>query len=256
MAAITSAAVGVAASGYSIYQGESQKKKAKSELNSYERQELINAAEQIQISTVGSDLMREETQRTTANMVAALQGGGSRAIGAGLPQLQAGINQTNRQIQKDLDDQVIQREYAIANEEANIRGIKEQRDMQNIGALQSQYAAGDQNMWNGINGAIAGIGSLSGAIGGKIVDAPEDPGIAPSPQPRETVTSLSDSIAHPTFQSLAPLTNNSGHRIETSLSNSITPITGSYQPLGLGFQLPSIIPLFTEKSMYKGNNIV
>ncbi|WP_208103223.1 hypothetical protein [Myroides sp. LoEW2-1] len=221
MAAITSAAVGVAASGYSIYQGESQKKKAKSELNSYERQELINAAEQIQISTVGSDLMREETQRTTANMVAALQGGGSRAIGAGLPQLQAGINQTNRQIQKDLDDQVIQREYAIANEEANIRGIKEQRDMQNIGALQSQYAAGDQNMWNGINGAIAGIGSLSGAIG----DTSKS-----SPQPREN---------------------------QTSMANSLTPQGQTYNPFE-NITPPVFKPIdfTTQGNMYKGNNIV
>lgn len=165
MAAITSASIGLVAAGASIYQGEQQKKKAKAELNSYERQELINAAEQIQISTVGTDLMREETQRTTANMVDALQGGGSRTIGAGIPQLQAGINQTNRQIQKDLDDQVIRREYAIAEEEGNIRGIKEHRDAQNINAISSQYAAGDQNMWNGVSGAIAATGSLGRAIG-------------------------------------------------------------------------------------------
>ncbi|MDR2223568.1 MAG: hypothetical protein LBE34_12690 [Flavobacteriaceae bacterium] len=163
-AAITSAAIGVAAAGYSIYQGEEQKKKSKQELNGYDRQALSNAAERIQISTVGTDLMLEESQRTVANVVDALQGGGSRVLGAGIPQLQAGINKTNRQIQKDLDDQVIQREYAIAQEEGRLTNIREQRDMQNIGALQSQHAAGDQNMWNGINAAIAATGSLGRAI--------------------------------------------------------------------------------------------
>lgn len=165
MAAITSAAIGVAAAGYSIYQGAEQKKKAEQALNAYERQELHNAAEQIQISTRGTDLMREESQRTVANVVDALQGGGGRMLGAAIPQLQAGINQTNRQIQVDLDNQVRQREYAIAQEESRLSGVREQRDFQNINAISSQYAAGDQNMWNGINGAIAATGSLGRAIG-------------------------------------------------------------------------------------------
>lgn len=163
-AAITSAAIGVAAAGASIYQGAQQKKKASQALNEYERQDLVNAAEQIEISTIGSDLMREESQRTTATMVDALQGGGGRLLGASLPQLQAGINQTNRQIQKDLDDQVINREYAIAQEESRLQNIRENRDVQNIGALSSQYSAGDQNMWNGINGAIAATGSIGTTI--------------------------------------------------------------------------------------------
>lgn len=91
MAAITSASIGLAAAGTSIYQGEQQKKKAKAELNAYERQELNNSFENVGISTVGTDLMREEAQRTTANIVDALQGGGSRGL-ALLPAVQANTN--------------------------------------------------------------------------------------------------------------------------------------------------------------------
>lgn len=43
MAAITSASIGLVAAGASIYAGEQQKKKAKSELNGFERQDLNNA---------------------------------------------------------------------------------------------------------------------------------------------------------------------------------------------------------------------
>lgn len=216
MAAITSAAIGVAAAGYSIYQGEEQKKKAKAELNAYERQELNNAFEDVGISTVGTDLMREETQRTTANIVNALQGGGSRGL-ALLPAVQASTNNVNRQIQKDIDDQIIQREYAIAGEDSRIMGIKEQRDNQNIAALGSQYMAGEQNTWNGINGAIAAAGSLGSAIGSKSTSLP---------QTRET---------------------------QTSLSGSITP-QGRYDPFfNTSFQPSPIPPFTTEKNM---NNIV
>lgn len=162
-AAIIGAAASTSAAGYSVYQGEQQKKKAKAELNSYERQGLENAFEEVGISTVGTDLMREEAQRTTANIVDALQGGGSRSL-ALLPAVQANTNQVNRQIQKDIDDQVIQREYAIAGEDSRIMGIKEQRDNQNIAALGSQYMAGEQNTWNGINGAIAAISYSTNTI--------------------------------------------------------------------------------------------
>jgi hypothetical protein len=221
-AAITSAAIGVAAAGASIYQGAQQKKKAQAELNSYERQELVNAAEQIEISTRGTDLMREESQRTVANIVDALQGGGGRMLAANLGQVQAGINQTNRQIQVDLDDQINRREYAIADEEARIRGIREERDTQNIGALQSQYAAGDQNMWNGINGAIAATGSLGRAIG-------DTPKIQTQSQQRE---------------------------VQTSLSNSLTPQGKTYNPFE-GIVPPSFTPRdFTEKNMHKTNDLI
>lgn len=73
--------------------------------------------EGVGISTVGTDMMREEAQQTTANIVDALQGGGSRGL-ALLPAVQANTNQVNRPIQKDLDDQIIQRKYAIAGEDS------------------------------------------------------------------------------------------------------------------------------------------
>lgn len=227
-AAITGAALGVAAAGASIYQGAEQKKKAKAELNAYERQELNNAFENIEISTVGTDLMREEAQRTTANIVDALQGGGSRGL-ALLPAVQANTNQVNRQIQKDIDDQIIQRDYAIAGEDSRIMGIKEQRDNQNIAALGSQYMAGEQNMMNGINGAIAGVGYLGRTIQDEI----------DKDKPRQPQTSLSGSIKHPGFQSLT----------------IPTPSQGGFNPLfNAGFQLSPIPKFTTENNMnYKIN---
>lgn len=214
MAAITSASLGVAAAGYSIYEGEQKKKRAKDELNNYERQDLVNAYENIEISTIGSDLQREETQRTVATIVDSLQGGGSRAITSSLPQIQAGVNQSNRQIQKDLDDQVKQREYAISGEDSRIMGIKEHRDSQNIQALSSQYDAGNQNVWNGVNGAIAATGSLGRTLSGD-----------------------------------ASTTSTRGPQ-SASLSNSITP--APYNPFDSipQFSIPTVKTLFTENNMY------
>lgn len=253
-AAITGAALGVAAAGASIYQGEQQKKKAKAELNAYERQELNNAFENVEISTVGTDLMREEAQRTTANIVDALQGGGSRGL-ALLPAVQANTNQVNRQIQKDIDDQIIQRDYAIAGEDSRIMGIKEQRDNQNIAALGSQYMAGEQNMWNGINGAVVAAGSLGNAVGLKSASTQTSTNEASVPQSRNNM-SLAGSLSHPAFQSLDPMTNSSGRRMETSLAVP-TPslLQDGFNPLfNAGFQLSPIPKFTTENNMnYKIN---
>ncbi|WP_430611506.1 hypothetical protein [Flavobacterium sp. JP2137] len=165
MAAITSVALGVAAAGYSIYEGQEKKKKANTELNNYERQALDNAFEDIQISTIGSDILREESSRNSANIVEAVQGSGARGIGATLPKLQMETNAVNRQIQKDLDDQVTKREYAIAGDETRIRDIREDRDNQNINALSSQVQAGEDMKWNGIMGGMSGLASMGRTIG-------------------------------------------------------------------------------------------
>lgn len=157
MAAITTTAIGVGISGYMAYQGEQDKKKAQAELNSYERQDLNNAFENVKISTIGSDLLREESQRTSANLVEASRNAGIRGILGGIPKIQEFTNNINREGQKILDDQVLKREYAIAGDDVKLRGEKEDRDISNISALSSQVQKGEADMWNGIGGVSKGI---------------------------------------------------------------------------------------------------
>lgn len=165
MAAITTAAIGLAASGYQVYSSEKKKKQAQNELNNYERQELTNAFENVKISTMGSDLLKEENARNTANLVDATRIAGDRTIIGGIPRIVASSNEVSREAAKMLDDQVKQKEYAIAGDKTRIQGITENRDISNISALSSQVDAANQDKWNGINGAISSIYSLGNAIG-------------------------------------------------------------------------------------------
>lgn len=156
-AAITTAAIGVGISGYMAYNSAQEKKKAKRALDNYDRQELKNPYENVQISTEGSDLMREESGRTSANLVEAAQGSGVRGVMGAIPKIQAYTNLENRDAQKYLDDQVQKREYAIAGDETNLRAVKENRDNANISALSSQIDKADQDMWNGISGMATSV---------------------------------------------------------------------------------------------------
>lgn len=174
MAAITTAAIGVGIAGYQVAKGVKDAKDAKRALSQYERQELDNAYKDIQISTFGEELLREENARTSAGLTDAARNGGSRSIIGAIPKVVGATNEINQQAAKLIDGQVIDREYAIAQENARIKGITERRDEQNIGALGSQVMAGEQNTWSGMMGVASGLGNLSRVI--KAEDDGDDDG--------------------------------------------------------------------------------
>jgi len=153
MAAITTSAIGLASSGFQAWQGAEQKRKAQKALQDYDRQDLdeSNPYENIAISTVGSDIMREEAQRTTANTIDALQNMGSRGA-AMLPQVVANNTRANEESRNYLDDQINKRSYAIAGDQTAIRSMKEERENADLAGLGQQMQAGRQDMWSGIRG--------------------------------------------------------------------------------------------------------
>lgn len=169
-AAITGAAISAGVAGYQIYQGEQAKKRAKADMNEYERADLENAFENLQISTVGSDLMREELNRNSASFVDALQQGGSRMVTAGLPRVQSGLISSANEARNYLDNQVLTRDKLIAGDNVNLRGVREQRDNANLSAISSEYHAGRQDSWSG----MLGLASSAMAAGRAIEDDLDD----------------------------------------------------------------------------------
>ena len=161
------AATGALASGIQAISGAKQRRDAKNALENYERQNLENVAEGLQVSTLGSDLQREEQARLAASQVGALQGAGVRGLVGGLGRVEAGNQMTNREIGANLDAQQKQIDQMYAQDQANIRGMQEQREVGDISALSSQYEAGNAMMWQGIGGiAQSGMSALSGGLGG------------------------------------------------------------------------------------------
>lgn len=159
--AIAMAGVGLLGSGYQAIKGAKDARDAKNALDNYQRQEFNNIAEGLQVSTLGADLQREEQARLASSQVDALQGMGARGVIGGLGRVEAGNQMVNRQIAADLDAQQKQIDQIRAQDEANIRSMQEQREMQDIAGLSSQYNAGNQMMWQGIGGiAQTGISAL------------------------------------------------------------------------------------------------
>tara|TARA_R110002110_G_C13408143_1_gene713373 strand:- start:1205 stop:1732 length:528 start_codon:yes stop_codon:yes gene_type:complete len=166
MAAITGtviAGISTATAIASTVDGISKSNKAEKALDNLQTPEYDNPNREIKVSTAGSDLIKEEGQRTTANILNGMQGGSARTMLSGLPQLASFTNDINQKAALNIDSQMEKREYAIAGYEERLNGIEENRYQGEIAGLGAMYNSGQHQMWNGIKGTISGAGSSARA---------------------------------------------------------------------------------------------
>jgi hypothetical protein len=156
-------------SAYQAYSGAKQAEESKKALENLPVQELKNPYENLQVSTMGADLRQQEQQRTEAAQIEALQGAGVRGVVGGLGRVEAGTQAVAQQTGAELDAQRKAIDQAIAGDETNIRAMEEQRKNANIAALSSQFSAGQQQQWQGLQGmaqsasaAASGYSQLTG----------------------------------------------------------------------------------------------
>ena len=155
MAAVTTTALGLGMSAYQAYQGNKDAKSAQDAIDSYDRQDLKdnNPYKAVQINTVGSDAMREENQRTSANTVDALRNMGVRGASM-IPSVVASNNNANKETRSYLDNQIRERDYAIAGDDVNTRGMMENRENADLAGLGNALNVGNQNAWSGYRGMM------------------------------------------------------------------------------------------------------
>jgi len=139
-------------SGVEIASSAKQKRRAQKELDNLKVPELDNVFKDIKISTLGSDLLKEEGQRTSADLVDAVRSGGVRSVMGGIPQIVSANNTVNNQAALLLDNQATKRDYAIAKDDSRIQGVKENRYQGELQGLGNMLNVANQNMWNGVDG--------------------------------------------------------------------------------------------------------
>ena len=164
--AALSAGTGLA--GY-LSQGK-QARKYQEQIQNYERQKLVNPFAGLQVSTLGADRQREDLNRTmtTYGNLASLSG--TRGIASLLPNLTQTQNDQTAKIAANLDEQEKQRQQLIAQGDAQVQAMtenREQNDLLGLGnALQTARANQSQSM-----GMIAqGLGTLGYAAANGVFD--------------------------------------------------------------------------------------
>lgn len=167
MGGVASGVLGGIGSVYQAVQGAKERREAQDALNHYKRQELTNVADGLQVSTLGSDLQREEQARLASGQVEALQEGGARTIVGGLGRVEANNQKVMRETGADLDMQQKNIDMLGAEDQARIRAMQENREQNDINALSSQLQSGKQDMYSGIGSGIQSVGMLGNAFGNR-----------------------------------------------------------------------------------------
>ncbi|WP_298774325.1 hypothetical protein [uncultured Empedobacter sp.] len=168
MGVITSAAIGAVGVGMSVAKTISENNKRKEYekgINNYDRQELKNPYDNLQVSRKGTDLALQENARNSANMVEAMQGGGINGLGM-LSQIQSNTNDLNQQVAANLDQQYIDNENKKAQGEAMVMQMQELREEGDLAGLGNAMATAQNNsnqaLSSAINGAMTTVASVAG----------------------------------------------------------------------------------------------
>jgi hypothetical protein len=157
-------ALGAVTGAISMFTEAKNKKKIAKEIGNLKENPLDNIADGMQVSTLGSDLQKQEQAKLAATQTSALQDGGTRPLLAGLGAVTAGNQNVNAQIAANLDDKKNQIVQVRAQDKANIRATKEQRQANKLAALGSQYNASSQNATQGMANIIQGVGMAGNAF--------------------------------------------------------------------------------------------
>lgn len=189
-------AAGVLSGGISALGAGKQKKRIAREIANQKEVPLTNVADSMQVSTLGSDLQKEEAARLAATQTSALQEGGTRALLGGLGRVTANNQDVNAKIAADLDAQQTNINNLKAQDEGRIQSVKEQRAQAKLAALSSQYNAASQAQSQGLGNIIQGAGMAAGAYANRTPTAKA---------PREQVTSVNQITPSGLTTSPAPL---------------------------------------------------
>lgn len=169
IAGISVAALGSAAQ---IMSGAKRAKQAKQALRNFQRQELKNVTKGMRVSTMGAELQTREAQRRFATSVDALRSGGVRGLVGGMGQVEQQQQMQQQQIAAGLDQQQVSIDRMAAQDEANMRQMREQRDNQAIQGMGAELAAGRAQVSAGIQGiAQAGVSMATMGMASKAGEA-------------------------------------------------------------------------------------
>lgn len=176
--ATATAIVGVGVSVYKTIDEAKKKKAAAQALAALEQPELKNSAENLQVSTLGSDLQKEENARLASTQTEALRESGTRGVIGGSGLIEANNQKLNRDLASGLDEQQKDIDKMKATDDLNMRKVAEDRHNANVSALSSQYNAAAQAQNTAMGNAITSAGTAAKAYSNRGVDPNTTTGIS------------------------------------------------------------------------------
>ena len=153
-------AAGLGLSAYRMIKEEKKAKQAAKAISEYQRQNLVNTGEGLQVSTAGADLRKEQQARLNESYLQSLREGGTRALLGGIGRVQTNTQDLNKEIGVNLDEQQKQIDMYKAQEEQNIRNMQENREQQDLAGLGSQYNASKEGSAQALGSGLQSLAML------------------------------------------------------------------------------------------------
>lgn len=169
--AAISAVSGLASTGVGLYQSiqeGNRRKQMEDYLANYQRQELANPMEGLQVSTLGADRQREDLARSLSTVANQAAQGGSRAVASITPQATQQLMDNEAKIMADLDQQYRQNQQLIAQGAAQVQAMQENREQNDLLGIGNAMNVASQNQNSAMTQAAQGLMGLGlmGASGG------------------------------------------------------------------------------------------
>ena len=142
--------------------GFSKKKAAEERMRKLEAAPLpLNAYEALQLPTEGTKQRTEALERQRMDTTATLQQAGTRAMGQSLGKLNEQSIEGMRKIGIDTDEAIFKKDQMIADEQANIYDVQEQRLSGAMASASADIASGTEALYGGMSD-IANVGLAIG----------------------------------------------------------------------------------------------
>jgi len=142
--------------------GFSKKKAAEERMRKLEAAPLpLNAYEALQLPTEGTKQRTEALERQRMDTTATLQQAGTRAMGQSLGKLNEQSIEGMRKIGIDTDEAMFKKDTMIADEQANIYDVQEQRLSGAMASTSADIASGTEALYGGMSD-IANVGLAIG----------------------------------------------------------------------------------------------
>lgn len=163
IAAVAIAAVGLGLSVYQTVDAKKRQKEAEQAAQEFERQQLKNPFENLQVSTLGSDLQQQNLNNQVTTATDVLRSGGARAVLGGLPSIYDNVIQANQQIAAGLDQQYNQNQKSAAEGAMAIQNLQEQRDMEDLLGIGNAINTARQEYNQGLTSIVQSGAALAQA---------------------------------------------------------------------------------------------
>lgn len=146
-------------------EGKRMARLAQQKIDDFEWDELTNPYANMQVSTAGADIQKEEVARNAATATQAMRGAGARGV-ANIGKVQAQANQVNREIAADVDRQVKDINRMKAQDEVNLRGMRETRQANELAGYGKMLDVGRSMKYQGIGDIASGFSAMGEGMGG------------------------------------------------------------------------------------------